>query len=356
MSLPQLLTDRNAYHERLRQILPASVTGTTATANDAAAAAAFVFMYVGAVDRRNAVRPTTIIWMSDAIASHRSDEERAAYHTAAMRSEHAVKQLCKQWEIAHAPWYATNSREQLRDETIRAWIDNGAVLIGSDVGTTSPSARYTFAPGFAALFAPGLDGDTLTTAIVEWQRHHLTPTGRARATRARQTAQSQAGLAVKLPGGGTRLLHTGKASLILKGVIEEFTASLSDPAVVFISQSGEKVNVVDGALLEHLGLSVDVQRLLPDCLIADLAEDRDELWFIEVVYSDGPITEERRAAFVTWATRHGLREAQCRFLTAFESRTSRIFKNRLPLIARGTFVWFLDEPDGLLAWGDLPSR
>lgn len=93
MSLPQLLADRNAYHERLHRILPASLTGTTSTANDAAAAAAFVFMYVGAVDQRNAVRPTTIIWMSDAIAAHRSDEERAAYHAAAMRSEHAVKQL-----------------------------------------------------------------------------------------------------------------------------------------------------------------------------------------------------------------------------------------------------------------------
>jgi len=356
MSLPQLLADRNAYHERLHRILPASLTGTTATANDAAAAAAFVLMYVGAVDRRNAIRPTTIIWMSDAIASHRSDEQRVAYHAAATRSERAVKQLCEQWGISHAPWYATNSREQLRDETIRGWIDNGAVLVGSDIGTTSPGARYTFASGFAALFDPGLDGDTLVSAIVEWQRHHLTPTGRARAARARQTAQSQAGVVVNLPGGGTRLLHTGKASLILKGVIEDFTASLSDPAVVFISQSGEKVNVVDRALLDHLGLSVDVQRLLPDCLIADLAEDRDELWFVEVVYSDGPITEERRAAFVAWATGHGLREAQCRFLTAFESRTSRIFKNRLPLIARGTFVWFLDEPDGLLAWGDLPSR
>jgi len=353
VSLPELLADRNAYHERLAQVLPASLTGTTATANDAAAAAAFVFMYVGAVDRCNAVRPTTIVWMSDAIASRRSDGERAAYHAAAMRSERAVKQLCEQWGIIYAPWYATNSREQLRDETIRAWTDNGAVLVGSEVGTTSPGARYTLEPSFAALLDPDLAGDALTTAIGDWQGRHLTPIGRARA---RQTAQSQTGVVVNLPGGGTRLLHTGKASMIVKGVIEEFTACLSDPAVVLISQSGEKVNVVDRALLEHLGLTVDVQRLLPDCLLADLAPDRDELWCIEVVYSDGPSTEERRAAFVKWATKHGVREAKCRFLTAFESRTSRIFKNRVPLIARGTFVWFLDEPDGLLAWSDLPRR
>jgi len=154
MSLPTLLADRDAYRERLSRVLPSSITGTTATANDAAAATAFVFLYIGAVDRRNAVRPTTIVWMSDAIASHRSDEERGAYHAAAMRSERAVKKLCEQWGVTHAPWYATNSREQLRDETIRAWIDNGAVLVGSEVGTTSPGARYTMAPSFAALFDP----------------------------------------------------------------------------------------------------------------------------------------------------------------------------------------------------------
>jgi hypothetical protein len=102
MSLPNLLTDRGEYQERLRHILPASLTGTTSTANEAAAAAAFVLMYVGAIDRRNPVRPTTIVWMSDEIAARRSAQEREAYYAAAMRSERAVKQLCAAWNVHHS--------------------------------------------------------------------------------------------------------------------------------------------------------------------------------------------------------------------------------------------------------------
>jgi hypothetical protein len=123
--------------------------------------------------------------------------------------------------------------------------------------------------------------------------------------------------------------------------------------VLFISQPGEKVNVVDSKFLSTLRFSIDQQRLLPDALIVDLDPERDEFWFIEVVATDGPVDEDRKARLLGWAMANGLDLDKCRFLTAFPSRTSVQAKKALPVLARGTFAWFLDEPGALLSWCDL---
>lgn len=58
---------------------------------------------------------------------------------------------------------------------------------------------------------------------------------------------------------------------------------------------------------------------------------------------------------VRWATNHGIPEERCQFLTAFTSRTSAEAKRALPVLARKSYAWFLDEPDALLSWSDLPA-
>ncbi|MFF6801120.1 BsuBI/PstI family type II restriction endonuclease [Streptomyces sp. NPDC012616] len=355
--LPALLPSREAYQQRLELILPSSVTGVTYTANPAAAALAFTAMYVGAVDNVHPIRPTTVTWMSDAVAAHREDEERKAYYTAAISKagEKAVKDLCTASEYDRGDsWYANNSREPVRDESINALKENGAILVLTDIPTTSARPRYTLEPGFAALLSPELTGDDLTDAIAQWQATHLTPTGRRRAALLSDPSRSAGSVVVHLPGGGTRTLHPGASSLILKGVVEQFAiAKLQLPNVIFISQSGEKVNLLDGKGLDDMGLHVDQALLLPDCIIADLAEDKDEIWFIEVVATDGPITEKRKQDLLDWATSQNHPAERCRFLTAFQSRTSSAAKKALPQLAGGSHAWFANEPEGLLSWDDL---
>jgi hypothetical protein len=170
----------------------------------------------------------------------------------------------------------------------------------------------------------------------------------------RGLSKADAGLTVSLPGRGIRNLSPGGSSQILKAFIENGApALLLEPSVVFISQSGEPVNIVDGTLLLRLGLDVKALNLLPDCLLMDLDPDRNELWFVEVVESDGPVHDARKDALLSWAVASGLEGAQCRFLTAFSSRTSGPAKKALPVLARGSFAWFADEPDGLLRWDDI---
>lgn len=350
--LPAMLANRDAYLERLRGIVPAEVTGVTHTANPAAAATVFVMMYVGAIDGVNPVRPTTITWMSDAVSRRRDPEFRLAYYRAASRNERAVDDIAG--EDRGEVWYANNSREPVRDESLRALVENGAVLVDTRVPTNSSRGRYTLTLEFSHLFDPDLQDDKLDAAIAEWQGANLTPVGRARSQHRLKSGRTQAGVAVNLPDGSTRQLRPGESSTILRGVIETCAPLLlKQPAVVFISESGEPVSIVDSASLDQLGLSLEQQTLLPDCLLFDLDPERGEVWFVEVVASDGPLTDSRKVDLLAWAESNGLIREKCRFLTAFASRTASTSKRDLPRLASGSFAWFADEPVHILRWDEL---
>ncbi|HYZ09745.1 MAG TPA: hypothetical protein VE709_14415 [Pseudonocardiaceae bacterium] len=146
-------------------------------------------------------------------------------------------------EADKTTWYATNIREGVRDETVPAWRRNGALIVDESVPATSSHGRYSLASDFAALLDPNLTGDDLEQNVRDWQDRHLTMTARLRAQRARDAARAGHAIVVLLPGGVARNLLPGQSRVILKGVIEEWTKLLDDPVVVFISQSGEKVNV-----------------------------------------------------------------------------------------------------------------
>ena len=210
MALPALLPDRTACKMRLEAILPASITGTTASCNDIAGAAAFTLMYVGAVEGERKARPLMVTQMDSQTAMFRDDEDRLAWHRAAERSASAVDALTSSWGIVNRqPWYAANSREGIRDETFRVWATNGALLVDGSISTTSSKSRYSFAPGFAALLDPALDGTALDGAIDQWQRAHLSPTAQLRAQRQRAQERRRSAVVVRLPDGGTRDNATG---------------------------------------------------------------------------------------------------------------------------------------------------
>lgn len=65
-------------------------------------------------------------------------------------------------------WYAVNTRESIRDDTIRyALIQKGAVIERPGLSTTSPAGRYALQSDFAALLAPDLDVATFIAKAAE---------------------------------------------------------------------------------------------------------------------------------------------------------------------------------------------
>jgi hypothetical protein len=349
--LPQLLPTRSDYQERLEMVLPRSITGVTFTANPAAAATMFGALYVGAVDTSRPIRPMTVVWMSDAVAARRSDADRRAYYEAAAKSNKAVDKLCAEWGIQRGvPWYDTNTREPVR-ESIQELAKYGAFKTNAGVATSNSSGRYYLAADFAALFDPALSGTDLEQAISRWQNAHLTPIARQRALLQNDPSRAAESVVVALPDGRLKSLHPGDSSVILKQLIEKFAPRLSMPHVLFISQSGLPLDPIEDQALRNIGLSIEQQTLLPDCLIADLDEQNPGLWFVEVVASDGPVTDERKQRLLEWAAPAGMRVDQCFFVTAFLSRTAAVARTNLSRLAVGSYAWFADEPDSVLTWG-----
>ena len=135
-------------------------------------------------------------------------------------------------------------------------------------------------------------------AVQTWQDANLQPSAQLRASTLRDRSRAQHEVTVTLPGGGgQRSLAPGVASLILKGVIEQWaTARLRDPVVLTISEPGDKVYIADAAKLRALGITLDAGALLPDAVIVDLGDGTQDVlfWIVEAVATDGPVTDQRR--------------------------------------------------------------
>lgn len=352
VSLRPIIT-RELAEARLRKIFPREAFDAELS-SPISAAGIVAMIYVGSVDDGDEVvwaRPSTVLWMQEEVlTAGASDEQRIAWGKAAMRSAKAVRDLVSTWGVTFKPWYAENSREPLRDDSWKALYSNNAMVSKPGVKTTSSGPRWALAGHFADLFNPQLESDDLETAILDWTDTHMTMSAKARAMAVRENAQAVDAVKVTLPDGSVRLLEPGQASLILKGVIEEWAPrKLHTPLVLAISEPGEKQAYVDEQRLRKLGLTISVTHLLPDALLFD-GGPQGLFWVIEAVHSDGPIDEGRKAQLIDWAAAQQIPAAQLAFLTAFESRNAGPAKRRLKDLAAGTSAWFRDEPGYELRW------
>jgi hypothetical protein len=67
--------------------------------------------------------------------------------------------LKKNFQVPGTRWYADNTREPIRDETLRdGLVAVGAVVRREDLPTTSGAPRYALKLDFAALFDPIIEG------------------------------------------------------------------------------------------------------------------------------------------------------------------------------------------------------
>jgi len=84
-------------------------------------------------------------------------------------------------------WYAPNSREPVRDETIRTgFIPCRAVIERTGVPTTSAKPKYALNAVFASLFNPELTDEALDHAIQVWQAAHLSKAAMSRVRLSRE--------------------------------------------------------------------------------------------------------------------------------------------------------------------------
>ena len=70
--------------------------------------------------------------------------------------------------------------------------------------------------------------------------------------------------------------------------------------------------------------------------------------FVEVVATDGPVNEARRAALMGIANEAGFSEHRVAFVTAYADRDDAAFKGSVSELAWQSFAWFMSEPDHIM--------
>lgn len=344
--LPQYVS-RDLVAERLPVIFSEGTPNRNYCIRELAASTVFAMIYIGAVEGSGTYLGPVHVY--------RMTGEQAVRSKVADRHKYDKAVRGRNTKISGTRWYADNTREPIRDETLRdGLVAVGAVIARDDLPTTSGQPRYALKADFAALFAPSLGGAALAKAIEDFQAKHLSKSALARVSLIRAGAVSRdSAVRVTFPNGDTRQLSPGPSSIISRAVVEEFaTRFLQRPAVLWLSESGNKVVAQDDTLATSIGLGIQADKNLPDLILIDLGPAEPLIVFVEVVATDGAVTERRRDALYALTDEAGFARSQVAFVTAYHDREASGFRKTVSALAWGSFAWFLSEPANILIMRD----
>lgn len=342
MSLP-LVPPIPTIKARLLQIFPEGLPRRNYVVRDMAAHTVFTMLYVGAIEGTDRwIRPSQVTRMTNAQAAQLGPAERTAWALSSVRPT--------RMEIP-GRWYAENSREPIRDETLRSGFQRvGAVVERSELAVTSATPRWALAREFADLFLSS--DDAFHAAAESWRESHLSTAARARVTLARRNVSGHAldGIRVSLPSGELRRLPSGVSSQIAKALIEVFAPRyMYKPGVLWLSDSRNHVVAQDDELAREVGLSISDTRILPDIVLVDLEAPNPPLFvFVEVVASEGPMDEQRKAVLLELLSQAGYYSSAGAFGTAYWDRGGDAFRRTVGELAWNSFAWAATEPNQII--------
>lgn len=347
VNLPEYISFEEVS-KRITMIFSEGIENRSFLIRDLGTSTIFTMLYIGAVEGNDIyLGPKHVVKMTDEQSELSNETDRLRFANAVLKPG---------YKSENRTWYADNSRESIRDETLReGFVRIGVVKIKPDVATTSSHPRYFLTKAFAALFNPQLNDSELSQAIKNWQMEHLSAGAQARVKLAglgKDSGKSE--VVVTFPNKETRLLSPGDSSEISKAVIEDFAHRfLENPGVLWLSTSGNKVVQRDQSLANAIGLNIDAARNLPDIILVDIREmDAPLLVFVEVVATDGAITSSRQEAMYLLTDEAGFDRNQVVFVTAYLDRNSGGFKKTITGLAWNSFAWFVSEPDKIVIFKD----
>jgi len=338
---------REEVHARLQAVFPDGAPNRAYMTRMLAASVVFVALYVEAIEGSGTyLGPKHVYRMTDEQAIRIDDASRTGYAASVLRTGSHTE---------GKRWYQDNTREPIRDETLReGLVAIGAVIERTDLATTSSKPRYALKANFAALFDPALADEALQARISAWQAEALNKGALARLAIVRRGAGVSADqVLVTFPNGETRRMKPGPSSEITKAVVEVFApAFLTEPAVVFLSESGNKVVARDDELARSIGLAIQADKNLPDTILVDLGPAHPLLVFVEVVATDGPISQRRKEALEVLVAEAGFPAEHVAFVTAYLDRSAGSFKKTVDSLAWGSYAWFAAEPERLVVFSE----
>jgi hypothetical protein len=234
--------------------------------------------------------------------------------------------------------YAPNTRETIRDEAVKYFVEFGVVLRNPDKPgrpTNSGKTVYKIEPAALKLFR-SYGSDAWASGVTNYLAGRIALLAEIRRER-RLTM-----VPVKLPAGETVTLSPGGQNPLIKAIIEQFCCRfVQEAVVVYIGDTENKFRHLHSDYLAKLGITIEAAAKMPDVVVHDAK--RNWLLLIEAVTSAGPVDGKRRKE-LKGLFRHS--SAGLVFVTAFQTR--KAMQSFLPLISWESEVWIAEDPDHII--------
>ena len=239
---------------------------------------------------------------------------------------------------AYGVRYAPNTRETIRDEAVKYFVEFGLLLRNPDDParpTNSGKTAYQIEAHALELVR--------TFDTMEWSvklKAYLT--SRQQIRKGLERDRKLARIPVKLPSGKTVTISPGGQNPLIKTVIEEFCPRfVAGGIVLYIGDAENKFLHLDEDYLQKLGVTIPAPAKMPDVVVHDT--QRNWLLLIEAVTSAGPVDRKRRRELKDLF-------AGCKaglvFVTAFANREA--MRSFLTQLSWETEVWIAEDPDHLI--------
>jgi hypothetical protein len=239
---------------------------------------------------------------------------------------------------AYGVRYAANTRETIRDDAVKFFVEEGLLLRNPDEPnrpTNSGKTVYQIESTALALLRK-VGKPSWTTAL----KKYLVSRKALKHEIARK--RSLARVPVTLPDGSLVALSPGGQNPLIKAIIEQFCPAFAPGGVVlYIGDTESKFVHLETLSLAALGVTLDASAKIPDVILHE--PKRNWLLLVEAVTSGGPVDGKRRKE---------LKElfAGCKaglvFVTAFETR--RAMQTFASQIAWESEVWVSEDPDHMI--------
>jgi len=239
---------------------------------------------------------------------------------------------------AYGVRYAPNTRETIRDEAVKHFVESGMVVRNPDDPsrpTNSGKTVYQIEPKALDLFR--------AFGVLEWtSRLEGYRASRDKIRRELDRGRELPRIPVRLPSGKVVALSPGGQNPLIKTVIEEFCSRfVPGGTVLYIGDAENKFLHLEAECLERLGVVVPAPAKMPDVIVYD--SRREWLLLIEAVTSAGPVDGKRRKELKDLFAGS---KAALVFVTAFPDR--KVMRSFLTQISWETEVWVAQNADHLI--------
>lgn len=234
--------------------------------------------------------------------------------------------------------YAPNTRETIRDDAVKFFVEEGLLQRNPDDPTrptNSGKTVYQIEPTALSLFR-----QVGTRKWAQALDQYLVSRKALKLELARRRILTR--VPVTLPDGSQITLSPGGQNPLIKAIIELFCPAFAPGGVVlYIGDTENKFTNMQKSSLAELGIALNSASKIPDVIVHYRA--KNWLLLIEAVTSAGPVDGKRRKELKDLFS--GCK-AGLVFVTAFANR--RTLQTFIAQIAWESEVWIAEDPDHMI--------